>query len=297
MVFFFKTSSASFHEKWKVCISGVSEGSILHMTQFISTHWSQLLEVLLTGVCLLVAWSWLRKASGVRMLAEIALVIAAVTMVAHLLGLELLRILALFTGLCLVVVFQPEVRRALVSLGSHQLFSTARDNLQLVEALSEAAQQLSAKRFGALFAFERGMDLDQFAETGVEVDAKFSPELVMTLFHPKTILHDGGMLLRQGRIVAAGCVFPVSQKEMSDRSIGLRHRAGIGITEQTDAIAVCVSEETGNISICADGEIEQALSPEAFVKLLSKLLATKGEHREKERESSADRSATQRLEA
>ena len=268
------------------------------MGPFFSTYWRQLLEVFFTGVSFVVAWRWLRQASGVRLLAMIAIVLAGATVLAHLLGLELLRSLALFTGLSLVVVFQPEVRRTLISLGSHQLFSTARDNLQLVDALSEATRQLSAKRFGALFAFERGMDLDQFAETGVEVDAKFSPELVMTLFHPKTILHDGGMLLRQGRIVAAGCVFPVSQREMSDRSIGLRHRAGIGITEQTDAIAVCVSEETGLISICADGAIDQDLSPDTFIRILTKLLSTKGDTREKEKERDlSDRSPTQRMEA
>jgi DNA integrity scanning protein DisA with diadenylate cyclase activity len=124
---------------------------------------------------------------------------------AHLLQMELIRSVALFAGLVLVVVFQPEVRRAFVMLGSTRFFSTSRENLALVEAVTEAASQLAAKRCGALLAFERGMDLDQFVETGVEMDSKFTPELVLTIFHPKTALHDGGMVLRQGRIAAAGC--------------------------------------------------------------------------------------------
>src|SRR5690606_28303871 len=129
---------------------------------------------------------------------------------------------AFFMGVTLVVVFQPEIRRTFVNLGSHRLFSTARENMQVVEAMEEAVRDLSARRFGALFAFERGMELDQYLETGVEIDSRFTPELVLTIFHPKTALHDGGMILRQGRILGAGCVFPVSQREIADRSIGLR---------------------------------------------------------------------------
>ena len=213
---------------------------------------------------LVVSWRYLRYASGSKLLGVIAAIVAALLMISHLLHMELIRSFALFCGLMLVVIFQPEVRRAFISLGSHQLFSTRRTSSEFLDLMEEAVQQLSAKRFGALFAFERGMDLDQFVETGVEVDAKFTPEIVLTLFHPKTALHDGGMVLRNGRIQGAGCVFPVSQRELSDRSIGLRHRAAMGITEQTDAIAVVVSEETGQISICAEGDLYQALTPAVF---------------------------------
>ena len=176
--------------------------------------------------------------------------------------------------------------------------------MELLEALQEAVSDLSSKRFGALFAFERGMDLDSYLETGVEIDSSFSPELILTIFHPKTALHDGGMILRAGRIVGAGCVFPVSQREIQDRSIGLRHRAAMGITEQTDSIAVIVSEETGNISISVGGEIIQGLSPEKMTERLVRLLKVKpepGEAREKEKgketQGASDRAATKRLEA
>ena len=103
-------------------------------------------------------------------------------------------------------------------------------------------------------------------------DSRFTPELVMTIFHPKTALHDGGMILRKTRIEGAGCVFPISQREMADRSIGLRHRAAIGMTEESDAIAVVVSEETGHISIAVAGELEGDLTLEEFKDRLETLL-------------------------
>ena len=245
---------------------------------------------------LVVSWRYLRYASGSKLLGVIAAIVAALLMVSHLLHMELIRSFALFCGLMLVVIFQPEVRRAFISLGSHQLFSTRRTSSEFLDLMEEAVQQLSAKRFGALFAFERGMDLDQFVETGVEVDAKFTPEIVLTLFHPKTALHDGGMVLRNGRIQGAGCVFPVSQRELSDRSIGLRHRAAMGITEQTDAIAVVVSEETGQISICAEGDLYQALTPAVFRERLAQLLSERRES-DRDKESVPDRAATKQLEA
>jgi diadenylate cyclase len=227
----------------------------------------------------------------------VAVAIFLIMLVAHLLKMELVRAFAFFCGVILVVVFQPEVRRALVALGTQHLFGRRRATSGLLDLMEDAVQQLSAKRQGALFAFERGMDLDQFIETGVEIDARFTPELVLTLFHPKTSLHDGGVVLRQGRIQAAGCVFPVSQRELSDRSIGLRHRAAMGITEQTDAISVVVSEETGNLSICADGELYHALSISLFREKLAQLLDERSRESEREKEPAEARSATKRLEA
>ena len=116
------------------------------------------------------------------------------------------------------------------------------------------------------------MELNSYLETGVPIDSQFTPELVMTVFHPKTALHDGGMILRKTRIEGAGCVFPISQREMADRSIGLRHRAAIGMTEESDAIAVVVSEETGHISIAVGGELERDLTLEEFKDRLETLL-------------------------
>ena len=111
------------------------------------------------------------------------------------------------------------------------------------------------------------------------MDAKISNELIATIFHPKTALHDGGLVLDQGRIIAAGCVFPVSQKEVSDRSIGLRHRAGMGITEETDAVALVVSEETGALSLCFQGRLEHNLEPDEMKERLQEILLFKTEEK------------------
>lgn len=258
------------------------------------------------GGTLIYSWLFLRRSSGARLLPGVLLMVLALVLLAHALHLELVRTFAFFVGVTLVIIFQPEMRRSFVSLGSHRLFSSARENMELVEALEEAVRDLSAKRFGALFAFERGMELESYLETGVEIDSSFSPELVLTIFHPKTALHDGGMILRSGRIVGAGCVFPISQRETQDRSIGLRHRAAMGITEQTDAIAVIVSEETGKISLSVDGDIIQELTPERLSEKLVRLLNVKAEPaveaaREKKEGKDtqliSDRTATKRLEA
>ena len=266
------------------------------MGEFLTANWRLIVEVFLMAGALFVAWRYMRYASGSRLLAVIGGIVGVLFVAAHLLHMELIRSFALFCGLMLVVIFQPEVRRAFVSLGSHRLFSARRASSEFLDIMQEAVQQLSAKRFGGLFAFERGMDLDQFVETGVEIDAAFTPELVLTIFHPKTALHDGGMVLRNGRIQGAGCVFPVSQRELTDRSIGLRHRAAMGITEQTDAIAVIVSEETGQISICAEGILHQALTATVFRERLAHFLSERNRD-DRDKEPVPDRPATQRLEA
>lgn len=269
------------------------------MRTILQHHWRDFLEVFLMGGTLLYAWIFLRRSNGARLLPAVLLMVLALVLIAHALKMELVRTFAFFVGVTLVIIFQPEMRRSFVSLGSHRLFASARENMELLEALQEAVTDLSAKRFGALFAFERGMELDSYLETGVEIDSSFSPELILTIFHPKTALHDGGMILRSGRIVGAGCVFPISQREISDRSIGLRHRAALGITEQTDAIAVIVSEETGHISICTGGDILQNLTPERMTEKLVRLLKVKTEPHDKEKakDQAPDRTATKRLEA
>ena len=123
---------------------------------------------------------------------------------------------------------------------------------------------LSKKRIGALFAIQRDITLKEHLESGVVLDARFSPELAMAVFHPKAPLHDGGMIIADDRVAGAACVFPVTEREMQDRSTGLRHRAAIGLTERTDAIAVVVSEETGGISISENGTLQRNLTEQQF---------------------------------
>lgn len=244
------------------------------------------------------AYRYLRPVSGARLLVEVIVVLLSCFLIADVLKFELIKAFIGFVVLGLVILFQPELRHGFVTLVGHRLFTPAQTDSELIDQLEEAVVHLSAKRYGALFAIERGMDLKQFLETGVEIDSKFSPALIMTIFHPKTQLHDGGMILNGGRIEGAGCVFPVSQRELLDRSIGLRHRAAMGITEQTDAIAIVVSEETGQISIARAGMLEQELTPHLFKQRLKELLLQKEPVIDGERAAAiSDRAPTKRLEA
>ena len=176
----------------------------------------------------------------------------------------LYKVLALM-ALALIIIFQPELRNALARLGSSKLFMFSKTQKhEFLDTFCDAVTQLSKKRIGALFAFERAISLKDHLETGVPLDAILSPEFALTIFHPKTALHDGGMIISKNRVAGAGCVFPVSSRELEDRSTGLRHRAAIGITEETDCVAVVVSEETGQISICMDGKLERNLKKDEF---------------------------------
>jgi len=164
------------------------------------------------------------------------------------------------------------LRRAFTELGSHHLFSSAFEERETIEEITDTVFELASKGFGALIAVEREISLKAFVETGVRLDSEYSKELVLTLFQPKTVLHDGGLILHNDRIVAAACIFPLTQREDLDRNLGLRHRAGLGLSEESDAVAIVVSEETGQVSICHSGLVERNLSVEKFRRRLSQLL-------------------------
>lgn len=258
------------------------------MGEFLKEHWRDGVEILILAALAYHGYLFFRATRGARILTGLALLLLSLALISMLLELQviswLLQHVSVFLAVALVVLFQPELRRVLAELGSHKLFSFNQSGPGSLDLLIDSMQQLSARRYGALFAIKRGIDLDPFAETGVEVDATISKELLTTIFHPKTSLHDGGVIVDQGRIQAAGCVFPVSQKEVRDRSVGLRHRAGMGITEETDAIALVVSEESGALSICHAGKMEHDLEPEEIKERLVELLSGVEEEAESENE-------------
>ncbi len=245
------------------------------MWSFVKQHWRDAVEISLLTVLLYHGYRFLRATRGARIMTGLLVLLLGLTLVAQLLELEqmnwILSRFSVFLAVALVVIFQPELRRALAELGSHRFFAFNGTEEASMDQLIEAMEQLSHKRCGALFAIQRGIDLKPYAESGVIMEARLSPELIATIFHPKTTLHDGGVIVDQGRIVAAACVFPVTQKDVTDRSIGLRHRAGIGITEETDAVALVVSEETGALSLCYKGRLEHNLEPEELRRRLQEI--------------------------
>ena len=243
---------------------------------FLKEEWTSGVEIAILAAVIYYIYSYLKGTHGARILIGLALIFLTLTFVSQLLNLEvigwLLRSISVFLAIALVVIFQPELRRALTELGSHRFFTSPSQERETVEDITDTVFELSSKGFGALIAIERDINLKGFVETGVPIDAKFTKELILTIFHPKTVLHDGGLVVSGDRIVAAACIFPLTQREDLDRNLGLRHRAGLGLGEESDAITLVVSEETGQVSICHAGRIERNLGVEKFRLRLSELL-------------------------
>ena len=170
------------------------------------------------------------------------------------------------------VIFQPELRRALERLGRAGSFLGNPSRQSAAETVIletvAACQRLAERRHGALIILERETGLQDYIETGVQLNAEISSELLQTIFFPNTLLHDGAVIVREGRIVAAACILPLTSGFLADRRLGLRHRAAIGMTEATDAIAVVVSEERGSVSIAHNGRMIRRLDAQRLEAVL-----------------------------
>ena len=259
----------------------LSHSTMEVLSQFISQHWRQVIEVAILWAIFYNTYSYFRATRGARIFTALVGTYIGMTLLSGWLDLSvigwLLKYVSVILAIALIIIFQPELRRALAELGSHRFFSAMNERTRALFAdeLIDIVEALSRKRIGALIAIERGINLKQYLETGTVMDAELTPELVYTIFHSGTTLHDGGMIVGMSdeRIAGAGCVFPLIQRELSDQSIGLRHRAAMGITEESDAIALVVSEETGAISIAISGKLERALDKTELRERLSELLS------------------------
>ena len=176
--------------------------------------------------------------------------------------------------LALVVLFQPEIRRFLEKLGTGSIFSRLLGTPHTLNADAAITQtvlacvDMSATRTGALIIFERDNRLDDQIRTGTILDAETTAELLKNIFYPKAPLHDGAAIIRSGRIQAAGCMLPLSNNPNLSKELGMRHRAGIGMSEASDAVVVIVSEETGSISVAVNGMLKRHLTKDTFEKIL-----------------------------
>ncbi len=249
------------------------------MLKFIQDPWRDSIEILLLATCIYQIYRAFRATRGAQILVGLGTVLVVLTLVSTIFKFEVISWIikgaATILAFALIVIFQPELRNGLARLGSNPLFSfSSKRRLAFIERFADAVINLSKKRIGALFAIQRDVSLKEHLDSGVVLDAQFSPELAMTVFHPKAPLHDGGMIIADDRVAGAACVFPVTEREMQDRSTGLRHRAAIGLTERTDAIAVVVSEETGGISICENGILQRNLSEKQFREKLAEIFVS-----------------------
>ncbi len=170
----------------------------------------------------------------------------------------------------LIVIFQPELRRALYRLGENPLLQRfLHGESSIIDEVARAVVRLSRSRTGALIAFERDISIGGYVESGVPIDAAVKADLIDTIFYPGSPLHDGAIVIRDDRIAAASCLFPLTENPAISRRLGTRHRAAIGLTEESDAITVIVSEETGKISIGLRGELYQDLSEDKLRDMLT----------------------------
>jgi len=268
------------------------------MWTFLQDHWRDGIEILVLAVCVYQIYRAFRNTRGAQILVGLGSILVVLTLVSELFEFQVIGWLvkgaATFLAFALLVIFQPELRDALARLGSKRIYSlfSTKSRLDFLERFCDSVVALSKKRIGALFAIQRGISLKKHLETGVVLDARFSPELAMAVFHPKAPLHDGGMIIAEDRVAGAACVFPVTQREMHDRSTGLRHRAAIGLTEETDSVAVVVSEETGGISICIDGKLERNLTEKQFRERINEIFISGKPSNETDTAEKLDREAS-----
>ena len=258
-----------------------------NITAFVQSYinifkWNDLVDILLVATIVYWLIRFIRESRAEQLLKGIALVLV-VTQLSdwfHLNVLNFFMTNALQVGLlAFVIVFQPELRRALEQMGRTKIgdlfFKNHEENIDIestVVEISEAAETLSRLKMGALIVVERKTKVGDIVLTGKLVEAKVSSELLVNIFYPNTPLHDGAVIIRNNKIKAAGCLLPLSQNNELSSELGTRHRAAIGMSENSDAIVVVVSEETGKISIAKRGALTRNFTKETLKRALEKSL-------------------------
>ena len=174
-----------------------------------------------------------------------------------------------------IILFQPEFRRALIKLGHSPFFRMfVKSEIQVAKEILTAVTALSENKIGGLITIEREDGLDNYIEGGIKVNSNISSDLISTIFWPGTPLHDGAVIIQELKIAAAGCLFPLTENENIPKSCGTRHRAGIGITEDTDAISIIISEETGLVSLAAGGDLKEDVTQDELRRVLEEMSTT-----------------------
>jgi diadenylate cyclase len=191
-----------------------------------------------------------------------------------------------FGVLAVIIIFQPELRRALEQLGRGKLFSRSstdedQDVTKRIGDVIKAVNYLAKRKIGALIVFEKETGLTDYVESGIAIEGKISSELLINIFIPNTPLHDGAVIIRQGQLMAAGCYLPLSENPFISKELGTRHRAAIGMSEVSDAMCVIVSEETGQTSLTMNGHISRDIKEELLISKLFEELKPKNKTKEK----------------
>jgi diadenylate cyclase len=241
---------------------------------FLAPTWRDVVEILLVTAIFYRLLILLVGTRAIQMLLGLVLLVG-VYIVSRLLQLELLRYLLetlfQFGAIAALVVFQPELRSALAHLGQNRLlrFFNRLEETEVAEEIALAAEELSRNQVGAIIAIEREMGLGEYVDTGTPLQARVSSPLLNTIFSPYSPLHDGAAIVRGDTIVAAGAILPLTQFPVADKSLGTRHRAALGLSEESDAVVVVVSEETSQISVAYRGQLQRGFDRERLADLLT----------------------------
>lgn len=235
-----------------------------------------IIDIMLVGYLLYVFVKMLKGTRAMTLLKGIVVLVIAIAL-SDFFSLNILHYIlssiSTYGVIMIIVIFQPELRRTLEQMGSadiRKFFDTEPQNDSTFDQVVDAVYRMAKTKTGALIVFEREMNLDTIAATGVKIDSKISRELLENIFVPDTPLHDGAVLIRNNRIDSASCILPITSRDDLDREYGTRHRAAIGLSEQYDAIVVVVSEETGKVSLVIGGKIIRGLKEETLKKELKR---------------------------
>ena len=243
------------------------------MIDILQVIWRPLLEILLLAVGIYYVFTFVRGTRGASIVTGFLAVVLTLSLITALLELTVLRWLlgsiTTFFVVAILVIFQPEIRRMLAQVGNLEVFGYAHDQRENIEVIIQTAERLSEVRIGALIAIEVTTPLHDMVESGVPVDCVATPEMLETIFFPNNAIHDGGVIIKGDRIMHAACIFPLTRRQDLNKSLGTRHRAAIGLSEETDAIIVAISEESGAVSYAYKGQLTRGVSLENLRAFLS----------------------------
>jgi diadenylate cyclase len=233
-------------------------------------------QILALSVAFYYIFVFFKGTRGAQVLVGLSLVLVVLIGLTQFFNLDalnyILRNFSVYLAVAILVIFQPEIRRALAELGKQPALVVPAEKRTAVDYVVRAVIILAEHRVGALIAVEREIGTRAIQESGTRLDAPVVPELLASIFFPHTPLHDGGVIIRANRILAAGCVFPLSTKVELQKTLGTRHRAGVGLSEETDAVVVIVSEETGTVSVAYRGRLSRGLDEDRLRRFLTALL-------------------------
>lgn len=255
----------------------------MNVLDILGNVWRPAVEILILTVGIYYALIAVRGTRGAPVVTGFLTLLVVLTLVTGVLKLEVLSWLLstffAFLAVAVLVIFQPELRRMLAELGNLPMFATSREQRENIEVIIQTVERLADVRIGALIAIEQSIQVQEAVESGIVVDCEATPEMLETIFFPNNAIHDGGVIIRGDRITHAACIFPLTQRQDLNKSLGTRHRAALGLSEETDAVVVVVSEETGGISYAHKGQFVRGVSLEELRSFLTSALIRQSKSR------------------